>query len=71
MYQDVIKDTAVSSVLDENNSVEYNLELTRELAQRASPNARVLAWYVASNGEVILDSIELVVDALFANQVMC
>ena len=39
------------------------------LARDASPSSRIIVFYLTSQGEVIVDSIEFQVDALFANEV--
>ena len=38
-------------------------------AQAASPKARIVIYYFTSTGEIVADSIEFQVDALFQNQV--
>jgi len=48
---------------------EFELTVTDQTAQLLSPTARVIVWCVTSDGEVITDSLEVSIDAAFANQV--
>ena len=47
----------------------FDILFDEDLAQRASPSARVLVWCITSTGEIIVDSVELVIDGTFANSV--
>ena len=47
----------------------FEILFDEDLAQRASPSSRVLVWCLTSTGEIIVDSVELVVDGTFANSV--
>ena len=43
----------------------FHVYFDAALAQAASPSARIIVYYFTSSGEIIADSIEFTVDALF------
>lgn len=45
------------------------LNINRELAQKLSPTARCVVWFVAGNSEVISDAVDFNIDGAFANNV--
>lgn len=49
----------------------FQLRFSEALTQTMMPNARIVAWTVTESGEMICDSIEVNVDASFANKVSC
>ena len=42
-----------------------------DLARRASPSSRIVILYTTESNELVADSVEFNVDALFQNQVSC
>jgi hypothetical protein len=40
-----------------------------QLAQKLSPRARIIVWYITAGGEIVGDSLDFVVNGAFANQV--
>jgi len=60
-------DTRSSS--DAKTRHRFTITFNDRLAQLSSPSARVIVWCVTSAGEVITDSLEVSVDAAFANEV--
>ena len=48
----------------------FSVTVDDRIAQLLSPNARVIVWCVTNAGEIITDSLEVTVDAAFANEVL-
>ena len=48
---------------------EVKLTVTAELAQQLAPSARITIWYLTTHGEIITDSLELIVEGAFMNDV--
>lgn len=60
---------SAQTITNPSNPDVFKIMLDRELAQKISPKARIVVWCVASNSEVISDTIEFNVDGAFANEV--
>jgi len=39
------------------------------LAQKLSPSARIVVWYITGRGEIVSDSLDFTVNGAFANEV--
>jgi len=52
-------------------STENRLSITMDsvLAQKLSPHARLVVWYITELGEIVSDSLDFTVDGAFANEV--
>jgi len=52
-------------------STDHQLSITIDssLAQKLSPSARVVVWYITALGEMVSDSLDFNVDGAIANQV--
>ena len=48
----------------------FTLDMTSDLAKKLSPTARVMAMYLTTSGEVIVDTLLIQVDGAFSNEVM-
>jgi len=48
---------------------EFSITVDDRLAHLLSPSARVIVWCATSTGEIISDSLEVSIDAAFANEV--
>jgi len=47
----------------------FSITFNDRIAPLLSPNARVIVWFVTSTGEIVSDSLDISVDAAFANEV--
>lgn len=47
----------------------FSIWISKELAVKLAPTARVFVWFITKSGEVITDSTELSVSEIFANEV--
>ena len=47
----------------------FEVLFDQNLAQKASPSAKVLVWYITPAGEIIIDFVEVVIDGTFINTV--
>jgi len=63
----ILADTQSSS--EAKSRHHFSLSIDDSIAQLLSPNARVIVWCATSAGEIITDSLEVSVDAAFANEV--
>jgi len=48
---------------------EFSITVDDRIAQLLSPSARVIVWCATSTGEILSDSLEVSVNAAFANEV--
>ena len=48
---------------------EFSLTFDASTAQLLSPTAHIIVWCVTQTGEIVSDSLEVSVDAAFANEV--
>lgn len=48
---------------------QLSLTIDSALAQKLSPNARVVVWYITSRGEIVSDSLDFTVNGAFTNEV--
>lgn len=47
----------------------FSFWISKELAMKLAPTARILVWFITNNGEIITDSTEISVSEIFANEV--
>jgi len=61
-----------SNVVTGSQSSTHSLSLVvdSQLAQKLAPSARIVAWYITANGEIVSDSLDFTVNGAFANQVL-
>jgi len=48
---------------------QLSVTIDSSLAQKLSPSARIVVWYITENGEIISDSLDFSVNGAFANEV--
>lgn len=47
----------------------FSIWISKKLAMKLAPTARVFVWFITRHGEIITDSTELSVSEIFANEV--
>jgi hypothetical protein len=63
----IVKTDAVTG--SESNVHQLVITFDSQLAQKLSPSARIVVWYITAGGEIVSDSLDFVVNGAFANQV--
>jgi len=48
---------------------QLSITIDSVLAQKLSPNARIVVWYITGRGEIVSDSLDFTVNGTFANEV--
>ena len=56
-------------VLDRSTENSVTIVFNATIAQKLSPSARVVVWYITDGNEVITDSLDFNVEGVFTNKV--